>query len=107
MDEWIYFLKNEQVEDNFTAKGLKQAKAVLDVLKMNDEERLAYEYHQTQLHHEASLYESTYVLGKLEGIEEGMEKGLLMAAKKLKQAGINNATIASATGLSTEQITQL
>jgi predicted transposase/invertase (TIGR01784 family) len=47
------------------------------------------------------------VLGKLEGIEEGMEKGLLMAAKNLKQAGIDNATIASATGLSIEQITQL
>jgi predicted transposase/invertase (TIGR01784 family) len=46
-------------------------------------------------------------LGKLEGIEEGMEKGLLMAAKNLKQAGIDNATITSATGLSIEQITQL
>ena len=111
LDEWIYFLKNEQVEDSFTAKGLKQAQAVLDVLKMNDEERLDYEYHQTQLHHEASLYESTYVLGKLEGIEEGMEKGiekgLLIAAKNLKQAGIDNATSASATGLSIEQIIQL
>jgi hypothetical protein len=30
-----------------------------------------------------------------------------MAAKNLKQAGIDNATIASATGLSIEQITQL
>jgi predicted transposase/invertase (TIGR01784 family) len=74
---------------------------------MNDEERLDYEHHQTQLRHEASLYESTYVLGKLEGIEEGMEKGLLIAAKNLKQAGIDNTTIASATGLSIEQITQL
>lgn len=111
LDEWIYFLKNEQVEDGFTAKGLTQAKAVLDVLKMNDEERLDYEYHQTQLHHEASLYESTYVLGKLEGIEEGIEKGiekgLLMAAKNLKQAGIDNNTIASATGLPIQQISQL
>jgi len=48
LDEWIYFLKNETIEDSFTAKGLKQAQAVLDVLKMDDKERLAYEQHEAQ-----------------------------------------------------------
>ena len=75
LDEWIYFLKNEQIKDDFTAKGLKQAQKTLDVLKMNQAERLRYEQHQTQLHHQASLYQSTYVLGKLEGKEEGREEG--------------------------------
>jgi hypothetical protein len=32
---------------------------------MNEPERVAYELHQKELHHEASLYESTFVLGKL------------------------------------------
>jgi len=26
LDEWIYFLKNEEIKENFNAKGLKQAK---------------------------------------------------------------------------------
>ncbi|MCP4702529.1 MAG: Rpn family recombination-promoting nuclease/putative transposase [Gammaproteobacteria bacterium] len=104
LDEWIYFLKNEKIEDDFTAKGLEQAKETLNVLKMNKEDRLAYENHQTQLHHEASLYESTYVLGIEEGIEKGIEKGILLTAKKMKQAGMPMQTISDMTDLSIEQI---
>ena len=77
LDEWIYFFKNEQIEDNFTAKGLQQAQETLDVLKMDEHERSAYQLHQKQLHHEASLYESTYVLGKLEGEQQGTVETLL------------------------------
>ncbi|MCP4701287.1 MAG: Rpn family recombination-promoting nuclease/putative transposase [Gammaproteobacteria bacterium] len=111
LDEWIYFLKNEEIKDDFTAKGLNQAKETLDVLKMNREERQAYENHQKQLHHEASLYESTYVLGKEEGREEGreegIEEGILLTAKNMRQAGIPIQTIGDVTGLSIEQIENL
>lgn len=107
LDEWIYFLKNEQIEDNFTAKGLKQAQETLDVLKMNDQERLDYENHQTQLHHEASLYESTYVLGRMNGMEKGIEKGILITAKNMKQLGMEIKTIAQVTGLSIELLEKL
>jgi predicted transposase/invertase (TIGR01784 family) len=107
LDEWIYFLKNEIVEENFTAKGLKQAQETLDVLKMNEPERVAYELHQKELHHEASLYESTFVLGKLEGIDEGIEKGILLTAKNMKQLGIDINVISQATGLSVAQLADL
>lgn len=107
LDEWIYFLKNEQIEENFTAKGLKQAQEVLDVLKMDPQERVAYEYHQKQLHHEASLYESTYVLGQMEGMEKGIEQGILMTANNMKQAGIEINLISQVTGLSIIQIQDL
>jgi len=103
LDEWIYFLKNEQIEESFTAKGLKQAQEVLDVLKMDSQERVAYEYHQKQLHHEASLYESTYVLGQM----EGMEKGILITAKNMKKMGIELNIISQATGLSITQLEEL
>lgn len=103
LDEWIYFLKNETIEENFTAKGLKQAQETLDVLKMNESERVAYQLHQKELHHEASLYESTFVLGKLEGIEEGV----LLTAKNMKIAGIEINVIAQVTGLSVEKLQNL
>ena len=76
LDEWIYFLKNEEIEDGFKAQGLIEAKKKLDVLKMTPAEKTAYETHQKALHREASLYESTYVLGKGEGIEQGIEQGI-------------------------------
>ncbi len=31
LDEWIYFLKNSEVKDNFKAKGIKEAKKVLNI----------------------------------------------------------------------------
>jgi predicted transposase/invertase (TIGR01784 family) len=115
LDEWIYFLKNEKIEEKFTAKGLQQARETLDVMKMSAADRLAYEQHQKQLHHEASLYESTYVLGHLQGREEGItigeergvHKGLLMTARKMKKAGMACSLIAEVTGLSVEQIESL
>ncbi|MDM8545984.1 Rpn family recombination-promoting nuclease/putative transposase [Candidatus Venteria ishoeyi] len=100
LDEWIYFFKNEQIKEDFTARGLRQAKETLDVLKMNEQERYAYEYHQEQLHYEASMYESSYIAAKLEGKAEG----ILITAKNMKQAGIPVATIAQVTGLSIAQI---
>ena len=111
LDEWIYFLKNEEIKESFTAKGLEQAQEVLDFLKMNAQERLAYENHQIDLHHDASLYESTYVLGEIkgraEGRKEGEEKKSLMIAKNMKQAGMEIKTIVQMTGLSKEQINEV
>ncbi|OUD12304.1 Rpn family recombination-promoting nuclease/putative transposase [Thioflexithrix psekupsensis] len=107
LDEWIYFLKNEQIEDNFTAKGLKEAKETLDVLKMNPQERLAYERHQEALHYQASMYESTYVLGKLEGRAEGRMEEALSIAKNMKKMGLAVQLIVEATNLSAAEIDAL
>ncbi|SEH08017.1 Rpn family recombination-promoting nuclease/putative transposase [Candidatus Venteria ishoeyi] len=107
LDEWIYFLKNEQIKEGFSAKGLKQAQETLDVLKMSQQERLAYAHHQEQLHYEASMYESTYVLGEMKGMEKGIEQGIIITAKNMKQAGIPVTTISKVTGLSTAQIATL
>ena len=76
LDEWIYFLKNEEIKDNFKARGLKQAKETLDYLKMSKAERLRYQRHEDNTHHRASLHESTFIIAKMEGIEEGIEQGI-------------------------------
>lgn len=116
LDEWIYFLKNEEISENFTAKGLKEAKETLDVLKMSPEERRAYEHHQEQLHYEASIYESTYVLGRLEGKAEGRaegraegkQEGILENQRQTVllayQQGMSVELIASITQLPQEQV---
>jgi hypothetical protein len=61
-------LKNEEIKAQLHAKGLDKAKETLDYLKMSDTERLRYERHQEDLHHCASVYESTFVIGKIEGL---------------------------------------
>ena len=42
ISEWIYFLKNEEIKDDFKAKGLNEAKEKLDILKLNKKDRAIY-----------------------------------------------------------------
>ena len=91
LDEWIYFLKNEEIKDEFKAKGLQQAKKKLSLLSLPEKERAAYERYQYELSYQASLIESNYGLGRMEGREEGLkegkEEGLEEGLKKGKEAG--------------------
>ncbi|MDI6735660.1 MAG: Rpn family recombination-promoting nuclease/putative transposase [bacterium] len=88
LDEWIYFLKNEVIEDSFTAKGLKAAKRKLNVLKLPEKEQLSYKYYLESLHDRASFYESTYVQGEKEGRKKGREEGIQDALRKMVTSGI-------------------
>lgn len=119
VDEWIYFLKNEKIEDSFTAKGLKEAKEELDILKLTDEERLDYEAYLEDLRYEASMYESSYKVGEMEGEKRGEKrgekkgekrgekKGKIKMAKALKESGISLDVIIQSSGLSKEEIEAL
>jgi hypothetical protein len=55
LDEWIYFLKHEEIKDEFKAQGLKQAREKLDILKLPEEERQAFERYVDDLHYQASM----------------------------------------------------
>ena len=67
LDEWIYFLKNEEIKDTFTAQGLKEARQRLDLLKLPVAERRAYERYADELHYQASMVESSYTVPYQDG----------------------------------------
>ncbi|MBF0435298.1 MAG: hypothetical protein HQL77_07980, partial [Magnetococcales bacterium] len=71
----IYFLKNGEIRDEFTARGLAKAKEILNILKLPEAERRAYERYKEDLHFQASMVQSTYVAGKLEGEKIGKQAG--------------------------------
>ena len=75
LDQWIYFLKNEEIKEDFKAKGLKKAKQELDILKLAKPERLAYESYQEDRHLQASMFESSYTVGVMKGEKRGMIAG--------------------------------
>ena len=99
-DEWIYFLKNEKIMDNPRAKGLARASEVLDYIKMEKDERLAYNKFQEHKRHENNIYESTYVIGELMGVKR--EK--INIAKRLLDAKVDIDTIKLTTGLSEDEL---
>ena len=111
LDEWIYFLKNEEIKEDFKAKGLKKAKQELDILKLPDHERLAYERYQDDLHYQASMVESSYTIGIRKGVKQGIEQGMIKGekqkaieiAKNLIDI-LDSKTIAIKTGLTEKEI---
>ena len=106
LDEWIYFLKNEKIEDTFKAKGLQKAKEQLDMLKLPEDERLAYNRYVDNLHYQASMVESSYGIGKLKGREEGKKEERLHVAINLLDV-LDDATIAGKTGLFLDEVEKL
>jgi predicted transposase/invertase (TIGR01784 family) len=106
LDEWIYFLKNEEIKETFKAKGLGKAKKEFDIMKLSKEERSSYQRYLESLSYEASLSESNYGLGKIEGKLEGKLEGKMEVAVNLLDV-LDIETISKKTGLSIEQITEL
>ena len=123
LDEWIYFLKNAEIKEEFNARGLVKAKETLDMLRMSEEERSAYAYYLESLHRQASAYQSTFVEGHVLGKKEGMaqghslgkQEGLVEGRAQEKQEIVRNcliqgmdvATICAITGLSEEVVAQM
>ncbi len=107
LDEWVYFLKNEEVKDGFKARGLKKAKEVLDVLRLPEKERRAYEAYIEDLRYQASMYFSSYGVGKHEGHKEGLKEGKYDIARKMYTEGFDTALISKITGLSSQEIEDL
>ena len=111
LDEWIYFLKNEEIKDEFRAKGLKEAKEKLSEMKLPKEERKEYERYLEDLHYQASMVESSYGIGKMEGKKEGKTEGKIEGkiegkkevAKNLLDI-LDDKIISEKTGLSIDDI---
>ena len=82
-DEWVYFLKNEQIKSTFKAKGIHSAAEKLNVLKLNEEDRQAYERYQENLHYEASMLASHYGMGEKKGLATGLAEGEQLGEAKI------------------------
>jgi predicted transposase/invertase (TIGR01784 family) len=54
LDEWIYFFKNAEIKNDFSAKGLKEANERLDQMKMDESEANDYKYFLKKLRDIAS-----------------------------------------------------
>jgi predicted transposase/invertase (TIGR01784 family) len=103
LDEWIYFLKNSEVKDEFKAKGLAEAKEVLDIMRLNKEQQYGYNRYLDYLH----LKASEALTLKIEAEEKIRKDEKVEIAKKAIIKGFDNETVADLTGLTIEQIEAL
>jgi len=92
LDEWIYYLKNDEIKDDFRAKGLAEAKEILKIDKLNDEDRRAYKRYWENKSYEASMldtmkFDQEYILK-----EEAKKERITIAKQMLKHAEVNTTT---------------
>ncbi|MCI5137531.1 MAG: hypothetical protein D3922_03750, partial [Candidatus Electrothrix sp. AR1] len=100
IDEWVYFFKNSEVRPDFQSKNIQAAAEKLDLLKMPEKERRAYEKYLVNRASEKDMIESAY--------DEGIEKGKFEVAANMLRMGLLTADqIAQATGLSADEIRRL
>ena len=99
LDEWVYFLKNSEVKDDFKAKGLKEAGEVLDIMRLTKDDQYGYNRYLDTLHLKASELFSLQTEAEFKLREE-------IAVNGIKE-GFDNETIHKMTKLSIEKIEQL
>nr|VFK38462.1 MAG: conserved hypothetical protein (putative transposase or invertase) [Candidatus Kentron sp. TC]VFK46495.1 MAG: conserved hypothetical protein (putative transposase or invertase) [Candidatus Kentron sp. TC]VFK53305.1 MAG: conserved hypothetical protein (putative transposase or invertase) [Candidatus Kentron sp. TC] len=112
LDEWIYFLKNEEIKEEFQARGLPKAREILDIMNLPEKERLAYEWHIEEIRYQASMDRSRFMDGHLEGEKKGIEKGRregkaegkIEMARRMKQAGETVEKIVEYTRLTPKEV---
>ncbi len=99
LDEWVYFLKNSEVKDEFKAKGLDKAKEKLRYEALSEEEKKMYDRFQENRRIEISVEYTVKVEAKLEEKRDIAKKAIL--------EGFDNNIISKITGLSLIQIENL
>ena len=107
LDEWIYFLKNSEVKDDFKAKGLKEAGEVLDIMRLNKDDQYGYNRYLDSLHVKASEAFSLQTEAEFKVREDERSKNNLEIAKNGILEGFDNLTISKITKLSIEFIEEL
>jgi predicted transposase/invertase (TIGR01784 family) len=103
LDEWVYFLKNSEVKDDFKAKGLKEANEVLDIMRLEKEDQYGYNRFMDSL----SLKASEIFSLKSEAEYKVREDEKIEIAKNLIINGLDNELISKSTGLTIEKIKEL
>jgi predicted transposase/invertase (TIGR01784 family) len=104
LDEWIFFLKNEEIKEDFSAKGLLEAKEKLDLMKLPAEQRQAYEAYQDDLHYQASMFESSYHEGYLYGLDKGKTESIRETVLRMHKKGLDIEMIAEIAGITQNDV---
>jgi predicted transposase/invertase (TIGR01784 family) len=107
LDEWIYFLKNSEVKDEFKAKGLTEAKEVLDIMRLNREQQYGYNRYLDYLHLKASELLSLRVEAEEKVRKDENHKRTVEIAKKMLKKGKSLEEIEELTDLSLEEIEKI
>jgi len=106
LDEWIYFFKNAEIKNSFSAKGLKEAGEKLDEMKLNQKDAKEYKKYLKNLRDIASD-QHTKMADAQDLINKGREEEREAAVIGLHDNGIPVAIIAKSLKMSEQKILEV
>lgn len=106
LDQWISFLKTGDIPDDFTARGLPEARERLRIDSLPEKERRAYIKEMERRMVENDVMKSKFIDGREEGRKEGEQNEKTRIARSLK-GKVPMRVIVESTGLSEEEIARL
>lgn len=98
LDEWIYFFKNAEIKNDFSAKGLKAAGEKLNEMNLNENDAIDYKNYLKQLRNTAS---------KNHTLEADFQDLLSKAVIKFWENGVAVAVIAASLEISEEKVERI
>ena len=106
LDEWIYFFKNAEIKNNFSAKGLKEVNERLDEMKLNEKDAKEYKRYLKNLRDIASD-QHTKMADAQDLIKKGEEKKEIEAIVGLYENGVPIPITAKSLKITEERVMQL
>jgi predicted transposase/invertase (TIGR01784 family) len=103
LDQWIYYLKNNEIKDEFTAKGITKAKQLWRVDSLSEDEQKLYFKHIENLRYSASMAWTM----KVDEEDRVRKEEKIQIARGLKDNGVPVDIISKSTGLSKDDIEKL
>lgn len=103
LDEWIYYFKNNEIKEEFTAKGINEAKELWRVDSLSQEEQLNYNTHIKNLRNEASRLWTL----QIDAEDRVKKERSIEIAKRMKMKNIKTQDIVDLTGLTKDDIEKL
>ena len=88
LDEWIFYLKNNLIRDDFTAQGLGRAREVLAYDNLSDDEKRAYWRDVESRRIRDSEVVSAFGDGEIKGRAEGRAEGIVEGRAEGRAEGI-------------------
>ena len=76
LDEWIYFFKHGKIREDFKSPGIMLAGKKLDLLKMNEQQKKAYDEYLAYLGQELGILDNARAEGLKQGIDLGRKEGV-------------------------------
>jgi hypothetical protein len=119
IDEWIFYLKNNQIRDEFKAQGIAKARELLAYDNLTDEAKVDYQRELKSKLIKDSEMVTAFTDGKIEGRSEGKAIGLeegeaigwqkkaINVARKAIEMGMSIEDASNLSGLTFEQIAEI